>query len=65
MDNIKSVTDKIGDATRRGKLMRREAQNNVLELSKELNEVNMNLQTVFMQLRCGLKSRMIRHHGHR
>lgn len=31
--------------------MRREAQANVLELSKELNEVNMNLQAIFMQLR--------------
>ena len=31
--------------------MRREAQANVLELSKELNEVNMNLQAILMQLR--------------
>lgn len=36
--------------------MRREAQANVLELSKELNEVNMNLQSVFMQLRCATGS---------
>ena len=55
MDNVKSVIKKIGDATRRGRVTRREAQNNVLELSKELNEVNMNLQAVFMQLRYGAR----------
>lgn len=51
MDNVKSAIQKLSDATRRGRLMRREANSNVLELSKELNEVNMNLQAVFMQLR--------------
>eukprot|EP00892_Ulva_mutabilis_P003433 jgi/Ulvmu1/1461/UM011_0191.1 len=50
MENVRSVIKKLGDATHRGRLMRREAQSNVLELSKELNEVNMNLQAVFMQL---------------
>lgn len=56
LENLKSAIGRIGDASRKGRLMRREAQANVLELSKELNEVNMDLQSVFMQLRCAAPS---------
>lgn len=51
LESLKSTVMKIGDATRRGRMMRKEAQTNVLELSQALAQVNLDLQAVFTQLR--------------